>query len=99
MISREKRLDIIKVLKTKKALIEKLNHNKNEVKMIEGMADAETNAENLELLQRSIRKGAALVSTQTTQLAALSASKIGRIFKVPETSVNYQWKLLTGAKL
>ena len=96
---KETRSDIVKVLKLKQVLAEKLEHNKNELKKLESMADAETNIKNYNHIQRSIRAGQALISTQTTKILSLSAEKIGKMFDVPSHKVTYQQRVMNGQHL
>lgn len=98
-LSKEARSDIVKVLKLKQELYENRKYNINLVKRYEGAADAETNIEKYDDINRMIRKGESCISIQTTKILALSVSKIGKMFDVPEGKVAYQWRVLTGAGL
>lgn len=99
MINREERLKVIETLKHKQELADKLEHNKNEVKKLQGMEKAATSIETAEDLGRAIRRGEALISIQTTAMTKLSASKVAREHDVTESAVNYQWRVLTGTGL
>jgi lactam utilization protein B len=87
-----------KTLKLKQEIFNNREYNINLVKRYEGAADAETNIEKFEDLNRMIRKGEAYISMQTTKLLELSARKISRLFDVPECKVNYEYRMLTTRK-
>ena len=92
----EAKQEVIKTLKKRQALIEKLEHNKKELRKLESMSDAETNRKIYTILGRSIRKGQSIISIQTTELTEMSIARIAAVYDVELHIIRHQDHVLRG---
>lgn len=99
MMNPEVKPKIIEALEKKRELLEKLNHNKKEVRNLEALRDAAVKADVINKIDKEIRKGRGLISIQTTALSKMSSAKIASRYNASKFDVNYQWKSHVGIML
>lgn len=78
MIEREDRLKLNTIFKERKEIFDNMNHNREIINKLEVASKAEPSAQILKAMERKIRGGKELVSTQKTALMKYSMQAIAR---------------------
>lgn len=99
MICREDRIKINTVLVKKAKVLDKIEHNKAELKKLKEMFMVEPNDRNCKLIKIAIRRGEGIISTQKTEVLKMSAPRIADITGTYAGQVRYQEMLFNKARI
>lgn len=99
MTAKEKKLELEEIFSFKFMLTNKLNHNTNELLMIEAAIDDSKDSDETKRLERRKRTGEQLVSAQKTELSKLTSKRIAKQVNVSCSTVIYQYNQYTNKRL